>query len=193
MDTKEEETIEFTPEQLVGWEEYRKLLYTQKSKSDDQFEKAITFITSGSLGLTITFHSNIVPVENAIYVLLIAFGWIFLVATLFVNLMSHYLSSKSLDKSMDEIDEVIQYKISFSTLQSNLNKRNKKIDNLNKMSLAFLAIGLILIIFYITTNIHYGKTTETQSKLQTTKSTTTQNQQAKSERSNDTTAYIPVK
>jgi pterin-4a-carbinolamine dehydratase len=58
---KKDKQINLTPEQLKGWEEYRKSLYLQKTKSDDQFEKAITFISSGALGLTLTFNDKIVP------------------------------------------------------------------------------------------------------------------------------------
>jgi len=47
------------------------------------FEKAITFITSGELGLT--FHDKIVPVESAKVVYIIAIGWFPLVATLFIT------------------------------------------------------------------------------------------------------------
>ena len=78
----------FTTDQLVGWEDYRKSLYIQKSESDDLFEKAITFISSGALGLTLAFHDKIVPVENSVAVLLIAIGWFLLVATLFINLIT---------------------------------------------------------------------------------------------------------
>ncbi len=51
---------EFSPEQWKGWQEYRQALYLQKTKSDDLFEKAITFISSGALALTLTFHDKIV-------------------------------------------------------------------------------------------------------------------------------------
>lgn len=170
-----EKITEFTPEQLVGWEEYRQALYIQKSKSDDLFEKAITFISSGALGLTLTFHDKIVPVENADLVILIALGWTLLVATLFVNLLSHYQSSKSTDNSIDEIDGIIGCKITYSIFQQNLSKRNRRIDNLNKISIALLGIGLLLIIIYVSINIHYGKATQSETAIKTTKSTTAQN------------------
>src|SRR5690606_10239735 len=104
----------------------------------------ITFISSGALGLTLTFHDKIVPVENAIFVIIIAIGWSFLVATLFINLISHYQSSKSIDSSIDEIDNIIEYSISYAIFQKNLNKRNRRIDNLNKVSIGLLGTGLLL-------------------------------------------------
>ncbi|GAA0762873.1 hypothetical protein [Psychroflexus lacisalsi] len=190
---KEISITEFTPEQLAGWEEYRQALYIQKSKSDDLFEKAITFISSGALGLTLTFHDKIAPVDNAIYVIIIAIGWALLVTTLFLNLISHYQSSKSTDDSIDEIDKIMDYKISYSVFQKNLSKRNKHINNLNKVSITLLGIGLLLIIIYVSINIHYGKTTKSEASVETTNPKTTQTEQSDSERSIDTSTYIPIK
>lgn len=52
---------------IEAWKEYRLSLLAQKSKSDDDFEKYITFIASGVLGLTITFAdvANNTPTGNA--------------------------------------------------------------------------------------------------------------------------------
>lgn len=152
QDNKKEVAI-FTSDQLKGWEEYRNALYIQKSKSDDLFEKAITFISSGALGLTLTFHDKIVPVENAKFVILASLGWTFLGATLFVNLISHFQSSKSTDNAIDEIDGIIDYRISYKNFSDNLKKRNKLIDNLNKTSIILLGLGLLLIIIYVSINI----------------------------------------
>jgi hypothetical protein len=148
--------VKFSAKQLEEWEEYRQSLYVQKSKSDDLFEKAITFISSGALGLTLTFHDKIVPAENANNVIIIAFGWTFLIATLFVNLFSHFRTSKSIDSSIDEIDNIMEYKIDYFTFQQNLTKRNNFITKLNKTSIVFLGIGLFLIIIYVSINIHNG-------------------------------------
>jgi len=190
---EKEKLGEFTSEQLKGWEEYRQALYIQKSKSDDHFEKAVTFIASGALGLTLTFHDKIVPAENATYVILIAIGWTLLVATLFVNLISHYQSSKSIDDSIDEIDRIMEYKITYSIFHKNLSKRNNRIDNLNKSSILLLGSGLLLIIIYVSINLHYGKTTKSETTVKTTKTPTTQNEQSNSERSIDNKTYVPIK
>lgn len=197
MVEKEKTINEFTSEQLSGWEEYRQSLYVQKSKSDDLFEKEITFISSGALGLTLTFHDKIVPVENAVWIALIAIGWFLLVATLFLNLVSHYKSSKSTDYTIDEIDSIIDYQLTYEDFRKKLNKRNKQIDRLNLASIILLGAGLSVIIMYVSINIHYGKETKLKTKLkttvETTKSTATQNEQSKSERTVDSTAYFSTK
>ncbi|MAL60630.1 MAG: hypothetical protein CMC14_11335 [Flavobacteriaceae bacterium] len=193
MKENKEEIVKFTPKQLEGWEEYRNALYIQKSKSDDLFEKAITFISSGALGLTLTFHDKIVPAENSICVIIIAIGWSLLVATLFINLISHYQSSKSTDNSIDEIDGIIDYEIAYSTFQNNLRNRNRRIDKLNKASIILLGVGLLLIIIYVSINIHYDKEKQLDTKVETSNQATTKNKQSESKRAVDSTTHIPIK
>lgn len=190
MEQKSEKINKFSSDQLTWWEDYRNKLYDLKSKSDDHFEKAITFITSGALGLTLTFHDNIVPFSNAICVCFIAIGWALLVATLFVNLYSHYQSSKSTDATIDDVDGVISYSLTYDDFRNKVNERNSIINNLNKASIYLLGLGLISIIIYVSINLHYGKATQSETEIKTTKSTTTQNKQSKSKRSIDTTTFI---
>jgi hypothetical protein len=173
MEEEKKIITKFSSEQLTWWEEYRDLLYQQKSKSDDHFEKAITFITSGALGLTLTFHDKIVPFSNAICVYIIAIGWFLLVATLFVNLYSHYQSSKSTDATIDDVDDVIDYNLTYNGFRKKVNKRNSVINHLNKASIYLLGAGLISIIIYVSINLHYGKATKSETTIQTTKSSNT--------------------
>lgn len=192
-DEKEKVEAVFTPEQLEWWEDYRNKLYDLKSKSDDQFEKAITFITSGALGLTLTFHDKIVPFSGAICVYFIAAGWTLLVATLFINLYSHYQSSKSTDATIDDVDDVICYKMTYDGFRDKVNSRNSIINNLNKASIYLLGAGLISIIIYVSINLHYGKEKQSETTIEATEQATTQNEQSKSKRAVDTTTYIPTK
>jgi len=190
---KEKNITKFSSDQLTWWEEYRDLLYQQKSKSDDHFEKAITFITSGALGLTLTFHDKIVPFSNSICVYIIAIGWTLLVATLFINLYSHYQSSKSTDETIDDVDDVIDYKLTYNGFRKKVNKRNTVINQLNKASIYLLGAGLISIIIYVSINLHYGKATKSETTIQTTKSSNTQNGQHNSERANYSSTNFTIK
>ena len=176
----------FSAEQLKGWEDYRSSIYDQQTKSHDSFEKAMTFITSGALVLTLTFHDKIVPVGNAEAIFLIAIGWVLLAITLFVNLVSHYLSSKSLNKSADEIDQVISYQLTFDDFNRNLESRNRNIDRLNKSTIWTLGIGLLAIIMYVTINIYNGKKEQSESELETSKQATSKTQELRTERANYT-------
>lgn len=192
-DNSDEKHPKFTPEQLIWWEEYRNSLYDLKSKSDDHFEKAITFITSGALGLTLTFHDKIVPFANAICTYLIAIGWLLLVATLFVNLYSHYQSSKSTDETLDDVDDVIDYKLKYEGFRNRVNKRNKIINILNKTSIYLLGMGLFIIITYVSINLNYGKKTQSPVTVEVSKSNSFNNHQSRSKRTIDTSTHISVK
>jgi len=136
-------------EEIKGWLEYRKSLLEQKSKSDDDFEKYITFIASGALGLTLTFLDKITPLDCAVYIWLVATGWVLLALTLLINLFSHFLSSKYTTKSIDEIDDAIDY----DSLRKNLDRRNKIINNLNGWSIFLLIAGVMSILIYVILNL----------------------------------------
>lgn len=183
----------FTPEQLKGWEDYRSSIYEQQTKSHDLFEKAMTFLSSGALGLTLTFHDKIVPGYDVKGIVFIAIGWLLLAATLFLNLLSHYRSSKSLNKSADEIDKVLSYKMTFEVYSQNLENRNKVIDRLNKITIWLLGIGIASVILYVTININNEKKTQPIPETQTTEQGTTQDEHQRTERPIHTTTNITIK
>jgi len=141
-------TIKKTKEEIEGWLEYRKALLEHKSKSDDDFEKYITLIASGALGLTVTFLDKISPLDKAICIWLVATGWVLLSLTLLLNLYSHFLSSKYTSKSIDEIDDDVDY----DTLRKNLDKRNLNINKLNGWSIILLFLGILFILIYVILN-----------------------------------------
>lgn len=140
--------MEKTREEIEGWKEYRLSLLAQKSKSDDDFEKYITFIASGALGLSVVFMDKISPLKESKFIWIIAVGWVVLAITLFINLLSHYLSSKYTTKSIDDIDVNKTY----NTIVENINSRNKVIDILNLISIISLGIGILLILIFTIIN-----------------------------------------
>ncbi|PQJ77513.1 hypothetical protein [Polaribacter glomeratus] len=122
--------MEKSEEEIKEWKEYRLSILEQKSKSDDDFEKYITFIAAGGLGLTLTFIDKISPLHTSICVWLIVMGWFMLASTLFINLLSHYLSSRFNEKTVQNIDDTLSYE----ELINNIDRRNKTISNLNLSS-----------------------------------------------------------
>jgi hypothetical protein len=153
---KKTDKLGLSDEQLRGWDEYRKSLYVRQEKSHDSFEKAITFLSSGSLGLTIALHDTIVPVDEVQFIFLIALGWFSLAATLFVNLVSHYKSSKSTILTIGEIDDVLKQHISFEDMDQQLDHRNLIIDRLNVITIWSLGVGLLSVIAYVILNLYNG-------------------------------------
>ena len=130
------------------WNEFRNSVYETKSKSQDDFEKYINLLASGGLAITIAFFDKIVNVRTAEFIWLIIIGWILLVLTLLLNLISHNLSINYSQKTIDEINDK-----NYDCIFDNVKKRNKKINIFNKFSLGFLISGIISIIIFVTLNL----------------------------------------
>jgi len=137
-------------EQIEEWKNYRLSLLEQKSKSDDDFEKYITFISSGALGLTVTFIDKISPLKTSIAICFIAVGWVLLAFTLLINLLSHFLSSRYNEKTIQDIDDGLDYEI----IIDGIDKRNKIISLLNLISIILLGFGIISILTFIIINAY---------------------------------------
>jgi len=142
--------MEKSEKEKQEWKEYRLSILEQKSKSDDDFEKYITLIASGALGLTLTFIDKISPLKESVAVWVIAIGWILLALTLFINLVSHFLSSKFNEKTIQDIDDKINYDI----LIERIDNRNKIISNLNLISIILLGLGIIKILIFTIINAY---------------------------------------
>ncbi|MCA0131756.1 hypothetical protein [Winogradskyella alexanderae] len=136
--------------EIEEWKEYRKSVLEEKRKSDDDFEKYITFIASGALGLTITFIDKISPLRESIVIWVIALGWALLAFTLFINLLSHFLSSKYNEQTIQDIDDEIGY----TKLICRIDKRNRIISRLNLSSIILLGLGIISILIYTIVNAY---------------------------------------
>jgi hypothetical protein len=115
----------------------REILQKIKEKSDDDFEKNITFISAGALGISMTFIEKIVNLPKAIHLWIIITAWGFLTLTLLANLLSHYLSSCYHLKAIEEYDA-----------------RNKKITRLNLSTIFTLILGIILLIIFLSINFY---------------------------------------
>lgn len=130
------------------WNEFRNSVYETKSKSQDDFEKYINLMASGGLTITTAFFDKIVDVKKAEIIWLIILGWILLIITLLTNLISHHLSIKYSQKTINEINDK-----EYDNVFVNVKKRNKKIKKLNLISIGTLITGIIVIITFVTLNL----------------------------------------
>lgn len=138
-----------TKEEVAEWKEFRKSVYENKIKSEDDYEKYITLISSGALGLSITFIEKIVPLNSAINKWVLIFGWVLLTVTLFAGLLSHFFSRKYSEKTIEEIDN----DENIDLIISNINKRNKYLEYFNFSTISTLVLGIISIVTFISINI----------------------------------------
>lgn len=146
----------------------RIILQRIKEKSEDDFEKNITYISAGALAISLTFLEKIVPIKESVQTYLVIASWTFLVVTLLSNLLSHQYSSYIIDKTIDDVDDKSEDSI------KNWERRTKKIRNWNIANVCGVIIGIGLFIIFVSINITKiakGTTPETNKSNATTKQT----------------------
>lgn len=132
------------------WKEFRKSVYENKLKSEDDFEKYITFISSGALGLSMVFIEKIVPIGVSKFNFIIIIGWILLAISLFANLLSHFFSRKYSEATIEDLDKELEYEV----ICVKINRRNKFLEVFNITTISTLFIGIVLIIIFVSFNLN---------------------------------------
>ncbi|PRY19704.1 hypothetical protein CLV58_1683 [Spirosoma oryzae] len=131
------------------------LLNRIKEKSEDDFEKQLTFIASSALGVSFAFLEKLVDLSKSVHVWILTSSWILLSLALCVNLISHYVSRKLAEKSTDDYNKYCDTEMDYSVLVLNINRRNNIIDWINYSSIIALLLGLCLLITFVTKNISH--------------------------------------
>lgn len=119
------------------------------NKSEDEFEKKLTYIGAGALLLSLTLIEKILNLENSVFIFFIVLGWALLVFSLLVNLVSHLVSKIFFRKTQKEIRENIEY-------SERIKKYEKRLlisNFFNWSSLLSLILGIVFIIVFVSTNI----------------------------------------
>jgi hypothetical protein len=124
--------------------EYWRQLYETYKESAQQFDKQILYISSGALGVSMSFITDIVEMKLASHKFLLSISWIVLAFIILVSLTSHYISMKALNYKMENRNNDGDKKSSFY---------NGIVSKLNVIMLLGLPIGIILLICFITLNI----------------------------------------
>ena len=132
--------------------DFRELYQQAINKSEDDFEKNIIYLSSGALGLTLIFIEKIVSPYNSVYLFFLILGWSLLTITLAVNLASHLISKKFIQKSQIDFDDYINEALDYEKLDKNITSRNKKIDWINWISLALFILGILSIVLFTSLN-----------------------------------------
>lgn len=117
-------------------------------KSQDTFEKQLSYISAGALALSVGFIKDIVhPIKDSTYKWMLLAGWGLLISTLLLNLVSHMVAGKFAKRGARETRE-------FEKLYDpeKINRRANWIEGINWTTIVMLAGGIILIILYITFN-----------------------------------------
>jgi hypothetical protein len=124
----------------------REILLESLAKSEDDFEKMITYISAGSLALSLTFIEKIVALDHAEKIWLLIVGWALLILTLLTNLLSHYYSKVLVRQTIYDLDNNV------TDIANKITARNKKIDAINICCIFTLVIGLTLFVIFVSLN-----------------------------------------
>jgi hypothetical protein len=116
-------------------------------KSQDTSEQQLSYISAGCLALSIGFLKDIVKdIMHAHLRSFLMTGWILMVFTLLMNLVSHLLAAKFYSISLSEID-----KPNFDPIKSD--KRFKGITFINWMCVVALTLGILLVVIFVNYNL----------------------------------------
>lgn len=115
--------------------------------SENDFEKKITYISAGALGLSLNLFKMLSVPRHAQYDYLIQTSWIFLSLTLLINLASHLISSSLIRRSSVELSH------NYDALLKKIIRRNKLIATINWITLLLMCIGIITLIMFVSANI----------------------------------------
>ena len=120
---------------------YLDQLYKGYSYSNEQFDKAILFVSSGALVLSISFIEKIVPLSTSHCKTLLLLSWVFEAITIILFTINHYLSMLSFNHEIKKF------------FQESHNKKAITVQNINVASIITLLVGLFCLIIFIFVNI----------------------------------------
>jgi len=136
-----------TEVEINALSDYRQSCKETLTRSEETFEKQISFISSGALGFTVLLVDKLFTnFSSTKWKLILIIGLTFLVACLTINLYSHIVAANNKRNNIDEIDEE---KYSFTKDQ----KRDKRLKYINIVSFVSLIIGILLILNFIYINL----------------------------------------
>jgi len=153
MDSDNEQNIE---------KENREMIQSLKEKSDDDFEKNLVLITSGTLVLSMSFIEKIVPLTNATWLWTLICSWIALVTSLLLNLISHRLASRH---SLKYIYDQAKGKPP-EEINNSIKADNEKMNRINDWTVGLMILGIIFLIVYCSINAYKMSSAKKPSEVQ---------------------------
>jgi hypothetical protein len=130
-------------------QDYRNELIDLLHKSQASFEKQLSFISAGSLALSIGFIKDLIhDMDTALYKPVLTIGWILMTFTLLINCISHIRAAYLHNLTINDINAG-QYN------REAVETRYKEITFINWISVTTLILGISAIIFFIAINMYY--------------------------------------
>ncbi|POY34704.1 hypothetical protein C3K47_18900 [Solitalea longa] len=150
-------------EELDLLKEYKLELLKVYEKSQETFEKQLSYISAGALGASMLFIEKIVKDISLSHLKwMLCASWFFLGLTLVVNLISHLLSARNTYKTIQDIDNE-EYDATKAS------RRNQFITNVNYGTVGTFLLGIIFLILFVTINIYKMKNNSSNSETNPTR------------------------
>lgn len=131
---------------------YRDELVMLLHKSQDQFEKQFSYISAGSLALSVGFIKDVVKnIEVANNKWLLQIGWIFLALTLLINCITHIIAAQKHNKTIEDIQGELSNKDTYDHVK--IRARYKQITYWNWGSIILMIVGILFIICFVSLNL----------------------------------------
>ncbi|KOH46969.1 hypothetical protein [Sunxiuqinia dokdonensis] len=126
---------------------YRLELVGLVARSNEIFEKQLSYISVGAIAVSMAFVKDITgDVATTNHKALLIVGWGLLVLTLLVNLCSHIWAKNKHNRTISEID-------AGKYSRSSAVRRLKYIDWVNFATVVTLVLGIISIVLFMTLNL----------------------------------------
>ena len=149
-----EEKLRKYDEELKRWQEHVRKLNEEfanlLTRSQDIFEKQLSYISAGALGLSVGFIKDIVDIKHSSYKWMVVVGWGLLIFTLLLNLHSHLIAVGNAKKGKLETENLDLFD------DKKINTRTKKMERINTITVWTLTGGIFIIVLYITINSIYA-------------------------------------
>ena len=129
------------------YEEYDKAMFRWLEYAESQYAKAVFYISTGSLAISITFVEKFVDVKNIICPILLFTAWVLEVATILFYIISQYISKKSIQALIEE-----QLKGDDKHFKKSERLR-KSVKIINIISVITLISGLLLLVIFVYINL----------------------------------------
>jgi hypothetical protein len=129
---------------------YRDELISLQHKSQEAFERQLSYLSTGALALSIGFIKDVVKnISAADLKWLLDLGWGLLAATLLVNCFSHIRAAELHNKTIKDINNDL-YDPTVVT------SRYKIVGMLNWASMITMFLGIVAIVIFVIQNIYHG-------------------------------------
>lgn len=134
--------------------DYRVHLSEVYNDSSDLFEKQLSYISAGALGLSFILVEKVVDISKSHNKALLISGWILLAVTLLLNLISHLYANYLHSKNLSYLNDCLSSNEALKKYDNNvIDNRRKKIESINIVSVATLIAGIGLIVSFTSVNV----------------------------------------